>query len=338
MKKRKLLFSKFEKSLDSLNQGTEIGLSVCESLVDLVEGEITLDEKYESGMEGCPGSRFVVKLDTAAIMLDSIDLEKSDSFKDDSSLTKIDNLPMDRKISAGDSLPGVLPENLSVLFMDDDKLLRKLFSRSIRKLMPSWKVEVAHNGETSLRLVDKVTFDLIFMDQYMTSADKQLLGTETVRELRAKGVKSRICGLSANNVEKSFLQSGANHFLIKPFQCAKVPLMRLLRILYDNGDQGRIHFSTCATCVPQQLAKLVWRALNSVRGNFTLPYVFLQSFLAIPFRYPSTKRKQTEWWLHSPARMHDAGVQERHLKLKQALRPPKADLSLTGSGTRSARQ
>jgi signal transduction histidine kinase/CheY-like chemotaxis protein len=223
--KRKRLFFKFQESLDSLNQGTGIGLSVCETLVDLMQGEIKLDEKYESGTEGCPGSRFIIKLDTPAILSDSIDLETNELSLDDTS-----------KISLGDSSPNELPENLSVLFVDDDTTLRKLFSRSIRKLMPSWKVQEAGNGETSLKMVDNNKFDLIFMDQYMTSADKKLLGTETVRALRAKGVKSRICGLSANDVEKSFLQSGANHFLIKPFPCAKEPLTReLLRILYEDG-------------------------------------------------------------------------------------------------------
>jgi response regulator of citrate/malate metabolism len=119
--------------------------------------------------------------------------------------------------------------------VDDDMLLRKLFSRSIRKFMPSWKIEEVGSGETALKLVDESKFDLIFMDQYMTSTDKKLLGTETVQALRDKGVKSRICGLSANDVEKSFLQSGANHFLIKPFPCAKEPLIReLLRILYED--------------------------------------------------------------------------------------------------------
>ena len=60
----------------------------------------------------------------------------------------------------------------------------------------------------------------------MASADKQLLVTETVRALRAKGVKSRISGLSANDLEKPFLRNGANGFLIKPFPCAKEPLTR----------------------------------------------------------------------------------------------------------------
>jgi nitrogen-specific signal transduction histidine kinase len=162
LEKRKGLFRKFQESLDSLNQGTGIGLCVCQNLIDLMHGEIVLAEKYESGMVGFPGSRFVIKLNTPAIVLDSINLEKSDSFayKDESSLTQNDSLSMDRKIPLDDKSPIELPENLSVLFVDDGMMLRKLSSRSIRKLMPSWKLKEAGNGETALKLVDESKFDI----------------------------------------------------------------------------------------------------------------------------------------------------------------------------------
>ena len=53
----------------------------------------------------------------------------------------------------------------------------------------------------------------------MASAEKQLLGTETTRELRAKGATSKICGLSANDTKKAFLSAGTDAFLTKPMTC-----------------------------------------------------------------------------------------------------------------------
>jgi CheY-like chemotaxis protein len=245
VEKRDRLFSKFQESLDSLNQGTGIGLCVCRNLIDLMDGNIVLDDIYDSGLEGSPGSRFIIQLNKPAVCMDSIVIDtEPDGIP--SKAVKLDllNLSM-RRIAVDDSLLRELPEKLSVLFVDDDMLLRKLFARSIRKLMPSWELHEASNGETALRLVDGNTFDIIFMDQYMASVDKQLLGTETVRALRAKGVTSRICGLSANDMEKPFLRNGANGFLIKPFPCTKDPLTRdLLRILYEEPDL--VH-ETCST-------------------------------------------------------------------------------------------
>lgn len=66
----------------------------------------------------------------------------------------------------------------------------------------------------------------------MASVEKQMLGTETVRALRAQGVTAKICGCSANNMEEEFLEAGADSFLLKPFPCEKEELRReLLRVL-----------------------------------------------------------------------------------------------------------
>ena len=118
-----------------------------------------------------------------------------------------------------------LPESLDILFVDDDMLLRKLFSRSICKSFPSWAVTEASSGEAALTLAGTHEYDVIFMDQYMTSAEKNLLGTETVRQLRNQGCKAKICCLSANDIEKLlFMGAGANAFVMKPFPCKAEPM------------------------------------------------------------------------------------------------------------------
>ena len=122
------------------------------------------------------------------------------------------------------------------MFVDDDLILRKLFARSIKKAAPSWTFKEAINGETALSLVESEQFDLIFMDQYMASTQKCLLGTETVKALREKGVSCRICGLSANDKGVEFLEAGADAFALKPLPCDVQALKKeLLRVL--NLDQ-----------------------------------------------------------------------------------------------------
>ena len=69
----------------------------------------------------------------------------------------------------------------------------------------------------------------------MASIEKQLLGTETVRAMRSKGVKSIICGLSANDIELQFMEAGAHAFMFKPFPCEKDQLScEIVRILECN--------------------------------------------------------------------------------------------------------
>jgi len=234
LEKRPLLFTKFQESLDSLHQGTGIGLCLCQRLAQLMKATLVLDESYHSGIEGCPGARFVLQLN-------KLPLDVNDDWLEQEQRTDLDDATTSNKVNAKENhtnadaqqpqqeqIQQQLPENLSILFVDDDAILRKLFSRSIRKARPSWSVKEASNGETAIRMCcaedDSKEFDLVFVDQYMASVERQLLGTETVRALRSKSVTSKICGLSANDVEQAFLEAGANHFLFKPFPCQPAAL------------------------------------------------------------------------------------------------------------------
>jgi signal transduction histidine kinase/ActR/RegA family two-component response regulator len=238
IEKRGALFEKFQSSLDVLSQGTGIGLSLCESLTHLLNGDIWLDETYDSGVIDSPGARFVIRLNTPPLSSDAI-LQSSSKDITSSSVEFIQS-----ENDAISSKVVELPEDLSILFVDDDLVLRKLFSRSVAKAAPTWKIQEAANGETALRLVDSEAFDLIFMDQHMASTKKQLLGTETVRALRAEGFKKKICGLSANDIEGLFVSAGADCFLLKPIPC---DMSRLEVVLDEILSSDRRPTSTFAS-------------------------------------------------------------------------------------------
>ena len=191
-------------------------------------GKLSLDESYNSGIPGSPGARMTFRLKASTAAFTQAD--DIDNYDDVTSSFRPNK----------DEVTQVLPEGLSVLFVDDDAILRKLFARVIRRTAPTWSVRQASNGETALQLTETEKYDLIFMDMYMASVEKQLLGTETVAALRAKGVTSCICGLSANDKESAFLEAGANTFLFKPFPCQEKLLTReLLRILNSKANEAR---------------------------------------------------------------------------------------------------
>jgi len=364
--KRQQVFGKFQQRLDSLQQGTGIGLSLCKKMIDLMGGCLYIDDDYRSGIEGCPGTRFVIQLkipplqyntilddhdqisrhDRARRLRKQLSCSQSSSMKRSLSspslttLTESNNPPKNtvndnptmisassastettlslnesgadcllkdynantidqaldgfgvikeeeqpstilpppaalpsnsRQVTIDDTVATVkgeqqsrslltdLPKNLSVLFVDDDMILRKLFSRTLKKINPSWTFQEASSGETAIELITSQVegrkefevsdgdgdsdsnkgFNLIFMDQYMASVQKQLLGTETVRAIRAKGFHEPIiCGLSANDVEDAFHHAGSDAFMFKPFPCKQEELKKeLLRIINTRRRQ-----------------------------------------------------------------------------------------------------
>lgn len=118
-------------------------------------GDIVLDESYDSGLAGSPGARFVIYTNRSPLVLD--DEEKDNVMESfESSGTSIELSPEAKIV--------LLPEQCSVLFCDDDTLLRRLFSRSLSKVKPKWTIQEAANGETAIELVTKNGhYDIIFM-------------------------------------------------------------------------------------------------------------------------------------------------------------------------------
>jgi hypothetical protein len=82
------------------------------------------------------------------------------------------------------------------------------------------------------------------MDMYMASVEKQLLGTETVQALRSHGCKSRICGLSANDVEENFINAGADAFMFKVRPYPTYSYMNSLFIdsLFERSSNSSLRF------------------------------------------------------------------------------------------------
>ena len=106
--------------------------------MSLLGGEIYLDDKYDSGVEGCPGARFVISLMKRPLSEDVIaDHTKTHLVKDGGLVRKSLRKKPSTESLAGSSLSseGIvvsqvgsfeLPNSLKVLFVDDDAMLRKV--------------------------------------------------------------------------------------------------------------------------------------------------------------------------------------------------------------------
>lgn len=141
--------------------GAGLGLSLCKKLSDLLGADIWLDESFDSGIKGCIGTRFVIQIHQPPISLDA-------SLQEGGRDTE-EGVPSESGSLLSDEY--VLPESLSVLFVDDDLILRRMFVRSLKRTCPGWCICEASNGETALRLAESSHFDVIFMDHYVSQQD-----------------------------------------------------------------------------------------------------------------------------------------------------------------------
>lgn len=193
--KHGVLFVKFQDGLDLLNQGTGIGFSLSRTLIDLMEGDIWLAVDYDSGIDNHPGACFVIDLKRPPVPIDHLTLQDhavptaKEKYSSTEAEVELYGRPRPRsrvtsqQVCASGRRYSCLQKARQALTPEDLSHVDYCGSNK-------WRNGIAY---------DRIQrYDLLFMDQYMASVDKQLLGTETVREMRSRGVTSVICGLPAS--------------------------------------------------------------------------------------------------------------------------------------------
>jgi len=151
--KRNLLFARFQESLDQLNQGTGIGLNVCKTLCELMGADIYLDETFDSGVEGYPGTRFVIKLNQSVLL--DIEGSSGDQTQSESDMLLNGTKGVRQNITSSScqslhssvEVSSELPEALSVLFVDDDMVL----SQDVFSCCATDCSQLGHSGSVQRR-------------------------------------------------------------------------------------------------------------------------------------------------------------------------------------------
>jgi hypothetical protein len=171
--KQKNLFRRYQTSLDSLAQGTGVGLNLVSKLITLMDGTITLDPNFRSGFKDYPGTCIDINLNqppAVDLVSDGVSTNSGgysivewDARKTAASRLRSDSSLHSSEPAVYDERAAGLPLNLSVLFVDDDRNLRKLAMRSLRRFCPHWYIREAASGETALTLCENEFFDIIFM-------------------------------------------------------------------------------------------------------------------------------------------------------------------------------
>jgi PAS domain S-box-containing protein len=194
-------------------EGTGIGLSMVKELVNLLDGELTVDS------EPGKGSVFKVTLPIRESAESSIDLALHENGKEYFQQAFIKEATSWNT----ESTPLTHPSNLvkpKVLVADDNSDMRQYITRLLKE---DFEVLLANNGDDALEIAKTSLPDLVLSDIMMPKLD----GFGLLKKLKA--------GLSTKNIPIIFLsarageearvegiQAGADDYLVKPFSAKEL--------------------------------------------------------------------------------------------------------------------
>lgn len=184
------LFEAFTRG-ETKSGGTGVGLYIVRQWIQLLGGDV----KYRPSEHG--GACFEV-----SVVLPKASAREADS-TDGSSADKLK----------------ARVEGLRVLFVEDDRILRKLGVSLLEKHY-GMNVTVACDGAEALEIFKGQEFDLLITDYFMPKMN----GTELIRTVRNDGSRIpavAVTAASAGNEAHELYDAGADTVLIKPFSIDK---------------------------------------------------------------------------------------------------------------------
>lgn len=190
------LFEQVDGSVTRKYGGTGLGLTISRKLAHMLGGDIRVQS------ESAKGSEFIM----------DVQVEQCEPYK-----------------AVGTPASSVtIPSGFRVLVVEDNPVNQMVVTRMLRRMKID--VEVAENGQIALDLIQRESFNLVFMDVQMPVLD----GIRTIRKIRereAEESKERllVVALTANAMKgdrEKCIEAGMDDYLSKPLQ-----LKELTRIL-----------------------------------------------------------------------------------------------------------
>lgn len=203
---QKILFDAFQRVEMDRNryvEGTGLGLTISQNLVNMMGGVIEVESEYGKG------SRFFFTIEQTIIDPTPVSAVNYNGQKDNVTEKEAECL-------------FIAPE-AHILLVDDNEL-NLVVAKELLK--PLWmQIDTAENGLQAVKMVRGSQYDLVLMDHMMPVMD----GIEAAKAIRAlpedKYQKLPIIALTANamvDARKEFLNAGMNGFVAKPIDFARI--------------------------------------------------------------------------------------------------------------------
>ena len=203
---QKILFDAFQRVEMDRNryvEGTGLGLTISQNLVNMMGGVIEVESEYGKG------SRFFFTIEQTIIDPTPVSAVNYNGQKDNVTEKEAECL-------------FIAPE-AHILLVDDNELNLVVAKELLKPLR--MQIDTAENGLQAVKMVRGSQYDLVLMDHMMPVMN----GIEAAKAIRAlpedKYQKLPIIALTANamvDARKEFLNAGMNGFVAKPIDFARI--------------------------------------------------------------------------------------------------------------------
>lgn len=192
------LFDSFQRVDEKRNrsiEGTGLGLSIVKQLVDLMDGELSVQSTYGKG------SDFVVHIPQKVLSEEPVGDYKKRIRKRESEQVVNDGML-------------VAPE-ARVLAVDDNEMNLKVLQGLLKRTRI--QLDLAGSGQEAIEIVQKKEYDLVFLDHRMPHMD----GIETLKTIKERNLLGTVpvIALTANAISgarEMYIQNGFQDYLSKP--------------------------------------------------------------------------------------------------------------------------
>ncbi|MDE6814986.1 MAG: response regulator, partial [Lachnospiraceae bacterium] len=194
-------------------EGTGLGLAIVKHLVELMEGNITVESTYGKGT--------------------TVTITIPQQIVDRHPVSEMPEIPQtEQKITDSFIAPGV-----KVLIVDDNVINRKVARGFLKNY--AFDLTEAESGPEAIELVHADRFDIIFMDHMMPGMDGIEAAQIIRRDCGENGAAPVMVALTANAMEgmrEHFLECGFQDFISKPLDRKELNQL-LLRWVPENYRQ-----------------------------------------------------------------------------------------------------
>ncbi len=118
-------------------------------------------------------------------------------------------------------------QNISILFVDDDKMAQKLMS----KFLKEWNIYCASSGQEALETMEEKTYAVVLLDYQMPGMN----GIELLRRIKKRHSMVQVIMITGSDELNTLIESlshGADDFILKP-----VKKETLFKVLGNTCDK-----------------------------------------------------------------------------------------------------